>query len=220
MSLQEETDMNFAAVPERMALINVDMQNCFVAASSTSAPNGLAVLDRINQLAAVCRTAGILVIHARHVLRPDGSNMGVLREVVAVKEGMINQGAASAALHEGLVVDVRDILLDKPRFGAFHGTDLDLILRTRGIDSVMITGIATNVCCETTAREAMVRDYQVFFLSDGTTTFGMGNATGEELQKATLATLGFLFAQVLTVAEMIQKIKDSTVLANPDRETR
>jgi hypothetical protein len=48
----------------------------------------------------------------------------------------------------------------------------------------------------------------------------MGNATGEELQKATLATLGFLFAQVLTVAEMIQKIKDSTVLANPDRETR
>ena len=201
--------MNFAAVPERMALINVDMQNCFVAESPNSASDGLAVLDRINNLAAVCRTAGILVIHARHVLRPDGSNMGVLREVVAVKEGMINQGAASAALHEGLVVDAHDILLDKPRFGAFHSTDLDLILRTRGIDSVIITGIATNVCCETTAREAVVRDYQVFFLSDGTTTFGMGNATGAELQKATLATLGFLFAQVLTVAEMIQKIKDN-----------
>lgn len=201
--------MNFAAVPERMALINVDMQNCFVAASSISAPDGLMVLDRINRLAGVCRTAGILVIHTRHVLRPDGANMGVLREVVAVKEGMLNQGAASAALHEGLVVDARDILLDKPRFGAFYGTDLDLILRTHGIDSVMITGIATNVCCETTAREAMVRDYQVFFLSDGTTTFGMGNATGAELQKATLATLDFLFAQVLTVAEMIQKIKDN-----------
>jgi len=105
------------------------------------------------------------------------------------------------------VVDARDILLDKPRFGAFHGTDLELILRSRGIDTVIISGIATNVCCETTAREAMVRDFHVLFLSDGTTTFGMSNASAAELQKATLATLGSLFAQVLTVGEMVQKIR-------------
>jgi len=60
------------------------------------------------------------------VLRPDGSNTGVLGEMAPpVKEGIINKGAESAALHRGLVVDARDILLDKPRFGAFHGTDLD-----------------------------------------------------------------------------------------------
>lgn len=52
----------------------------------------------------------------------------------------------------------------------------------------------------------MVRDFHVFFLDDGTATFGMGNASAAELQKATLATLGFLFAQVLTVDEMIKKI--------------
>jgi isochorismatase family protein/alpha/beta hydrolase family protein len=85
------------------------------------------------------------------------------------------------------VVDPRDILLDKPRYGAFHGTDLDLILRARGIDTVIIAGIATNVCCETTAREAVVRDFRVFFLSDGTATFGKGDAsaaehTGKELE--------------------------------------
>ena len=123
----------------------------------------------------------------------------------------------SAALHKGLVVEPRDILLEKPRFGAFHGTDLDIILPTRGIDldmilptrgidTVIITGIATNVCYETTVREAMVRDFRVFFLSDGTTTFGMGNASGAELHKATLATLGSVFAQVLTVDELMQKI--------------
>jgi nicotinamidase-related amidase len=199
--------VDFAVVPERAALVNVDMQNCFVEGSPISAPDGLAVLHRINRFAAVCRTAGILVIHTSHVLRPDGSNMGVLGELAPpVKEGIVNKGAESAALHKGLVVDARDILLDKPRFGAFHGTDLELILRTRGIDTVIISGIATNVCCETTAREAMVRDFHVFFLSDGTATCGMGNASAAELQKATQATLGFLFAQVLTVDDMSQKI--------------
>ena len=200
--------VDFAVVPERTALINVDLQNCFVQGYPISAPDGPVVLERINRLAAVCRAAGILVIHTSHVLRPDGSNTGVLGEMAPpVKEGILNKGSESAALHTGLVVDARDILLDKPRFGAFHGTDLELILRSRGIDTVIISGIATNVCCETTAREAMVRDFHVFFLSDGTTTFGLGNASAAELQKATLATLGSLFAQVLTVDEMVQKIR-------------
>jgi len=58
--------------------------------------------------------------------------------------------------------------LEKPRFGAFHAAHLELLLRARGIDTLIITGIATNVFCETTAREAAVRDFRVFFLSDGT----------------------------------------------------
>jgi nicotinamidase-related amidase len=203
--------VDFAVVPERTALVNVDMQNCFVEGSPISAPDGLAVLDRINRFAAVCRTAGVLVIHTSHVLRPDGSNMGVLGEMAPpVKGGIINKGAKSAALHKGLVVDARDILLDKPRFGAFHGTDLELTLRARGIDTVIISGIATSVCCETTAREAVVRDFHVFFLSDGTATGGMGDVSPAELQKAALTTLGFLFAQVLTVDEMSQKIRRAT----------
>ena len=55
--------VDFAVVPERTALINVDLQNCFVQGYPISAPDGLAVLDRINRLAAACRAAGILVIH-------------------------------------------------------------------------------------------------------------------------------------------------------------
>ena len=107
-------------------------------------------------------------------------------------------------------IDPRDILLDKPRFGAFHGTDLELILRTRGIDTLIISGVATNVCCETTAREAAVRDFRVFFLSDGTATAPMGNLSAEQLQNATCTTLGFLFAEVLTVDQMIAKVQASS----------
>ena len=119
------------------------------------------------------------------MLRTDGSNSGVLGEIAPiVQEGIINRGLKSSALHKGLVVDPCDILLEKPRFGAFHGTDLELILRSRGIDTIIVTGIATNVCCETTAREAAVRDFRVFFLSDGTTTFGIGDVSAGQLQRA------------------------------------
>jgi nicotinamidase-related amidase len=198
---------NFSATPTRTALINVDMQNCFLEGYPISAPDGLLILERVNRLAAACRKAGVLVIHASIVVRADGSNLGVLGEFSQpVKDGILNKGSESSALHQGLVIDPRDILLDKPRFGAFHGTDLELILRSRGIDTLIIAGVATNVCCETTAREAAVRDFHVFFLSDGTATAPMGDLSAEQLQSATCTTLGFLFAEVLTVDQMIAKL--------------
>ena len=121
---------DFPVVPERMALINVDMQNCFVDGYPVSAPDGLELQERINRLAAACRAAGIAVVHCSHVVRPDGSNIGVMGELIPpVREGMIDKGSRSAALHDGLAVEDGDILLDKPRFGAFHGTDLEMVLR-------------------------------------------------------------------------------------------
>jgi ureidoacrylate peracid hydrolase len=196
--------VDFPVVPARTALVNVDLQNCFVA----GAPDGLATLDRINRVAAGCREAGILVIHTSHVLRPDGSNMGVLGELVPkIRAGLLNKGAESAALHPGLVIDSRDLLLEKPRFGAFHGTDLELILRARGIDTIIVSGISTPVCCDTTAREANARDFRVLFLSDGTAATG---SEATQYQKATLDVLGGLFAQVLTVDELLRKIAAAT----------
>ena len=84
---------HFPIVPERTALINVDMQNCFVEGSPFSAPDGLEVLDRINRVAESCRAAGIVVIHTKHVLRSDGSNIGVLGEIAPiVNQGVISKG--------------------------------------------------------------------------------------------------------------------------------
>jgi ureidoacrylate peracid hydrolase len=195
---------DFAVIPSRMALVNVDIQNCFV---EGSAPEGQIVLERINGLAEVCREAGIPVFHLRHAL-PPGMDPGVLGEIFpTVKtDGFLGRDAQTAAFHKDLVRDPRDILLEKPHFGGFQDTNLELLLRRRGIDTIIITGIETNVCCETTAREAMVRDFRVFFLSDGTTTGGVPGISREELQRASLATLGFCFAQVLTVDEMKRKI--------------
>ncbi len=200
--------LDFSVVPQRTALINVDLQECFVRESPISAPDGPVVMKRLNQLGEVCRHAGITVIHTRFALRPDGSNLGLLGETSPpARAGIFNEDAQSARLDDEVVVRGEDIIIDKPRFGAFFGTELEQILRDRGIDTLIIGGIATNLCCETTAREAMQREFRVFFLSDGTATADMGGLSAEELQRASLATLGFLFAQVLSVDEMIEKIE-------------
>jgi nicotinamidase-related amidase len=154
-----------------------------------------------------------LVVHTRHVLRPDGSNLGVLGELMPwIREGVLNEDAESAALHEELEVDPHDLIVEKPRFGAFYGTDLEQTLRKQGTDTLIISGISTPVCCDTTAREATSRDFRVLFLSDGTATAGSGAAP---LQKATLEIVNDTFAQVLTIEETRRKIShavsDTTV---------
>lgn len=199
--------MNFPVVPQRMALINVDMQNIFV---DRLQERGLALLERINSFAAVCRESGILVIHTRQIVRDDASKAGVMGEILPTVPERFNINASSAALHPNLLVDAHDIILDKPRYGAFYATDLELILRSHAIDTVIITGLTTSICCETTAREAMVRNFRVFFLNDGTATHAIGDLSADEVQRASLATLGAGFAQVLTMDEMIEKIQKAS----------
>jgi nicotinamidase-related amidase len=202
---------NFPVDPARMALLNVDMQNLFVEDSPVAAPSGRGVLKQVNTLIDVCRKSRVQIIHTSHVLRDDHSNVGIMGEIVPpISLEMIKKSAPSSFLHAELNVADEDILLDKPRFGSFQSTDLGMVLRSRGIDTVMISGIATNLCCETTAREANARDFRVFFLSDATATFPIGDVSAEEIQKVTCATLGFAFAQVLTTTEMIAKLESAS----------
>jgi ureidoacrylate peracid hydrolase len=202
----------FAIDPSKTALLVVDMQNCFVENSPFAAPKGPETLDRLNDLGEACRARGIQVIHTVHVVRPDHSNVGVLGEIMPpVAAGVIDDGNESAELHPRLEVAEEDIVLKKPRFGAFHGTDLEPILRSKGIETLIIGGIATNVCAETTAREANARDFRVLFLSDGTATFGLpdaglGVSSEEEVQRVTCNIIGFAFGEVLTVADATERI--------------
>jgi len=204
-----DTMTDFKFDPRRTALLNIDMQNCFVENSPVAATRGREILPRINKLAEICRKRGALVIHTVHVVRPDGSNTGVMGVIIpAIAAGLINKGNKQAELHPGIMVGKHDIVLEKPRYGAFHGTDLDLILRNRGIDTVIITGICTNVCCETTAREANMRDYKVFFIGDATATFNTPEASADQIQPIVLATLKAAFAQIEDTASMIRKLEE------------
>ena len=90
-----------------------------------------------------------------------------------------------------------DVVVTKHRFGAFESTDLDLVLRSRGIRTVIMTGVATNVCVETTARQAFLKDYYVVFTSDCTATY-----TQPE-HDTTLLNIDNYFGQVVTSDDVI-----------------
>lgn len=90
-----------------------------------------------------------------------------------------------------------EVVVTKHRYGAFEGTDLDLVLRSRGIRSVIMTGVATNVCCETTARQAFLRDYYVVFTSDCTATFSQAQ------HDATLFNIDQFFGEVASSEQVI-----------------
>lgn len=201
----------YPVIPSRMALVNIDMQNAFVEGTPLSAPNGKRIIEPINRLAEACRKAGIMVIHTLHVTRADGSNLGTMGELCEpVRAGYIREGSETAKLHPGIEVKKGDILLYKPRYGAFTGTDLDQLLRANGRDTIIITGICTNVCCETTAREAGMRDYHVFFMNDATETFPIGNVSVDDIKRVVHATLSSLFANVIPLDEMISRIEKAS----------
>jgi ureidoacrylate peracid hydrolase len=123
---------------------------------------------------------------------------------------LYTEGTPTAELHDALDVAPNDLIVNKTRYGAFHGTDLAQQLRERGIDTVIVSGIATNICCETTAREASQHDFRVVFLSDGTATKEMNGVPAHDLQRATLASLGMVFAQIATINEVDDKLRTST----------
>ncbi len=100
--------VRYPLAPKRAALLNVDMQNCFVENSPIAAQDGMAILERVNRLASECRAAGTTVIHTAHLLREDGSNAGLLAEnVEAVRSGVINKGSVSSRLHPALNIEAK-----------------------------------------------------------------------------------------------------------------
>lgn len=202
--------VDFALSPGKTALLNVDLQRFFVDSPMLAPGEGLAVVDRVNRIAQACRSAGLLVVHTRSWMRRDGSNLGLVREFVPpYLYEQYTEGSPNVELHDALDVEDGDVILDKPRYGAFTGTDLELILHARGVDSVVITGIATNICCETTAREAAQRDLKVLFVKDATATMDIGDLSAEDIKRATCASLGALFAQIVTVDQTIEMITKS-----------
>jgi isochorismate hydrolase len=173
------------------ALLAIDMQNFFHRIAQP-------VLENILRVIQSCRQKNIPVIFTQHGHTKPESDGGVLREWWGE---LIISGTEDWKFLPEIRIDPKDTVIPKKRYSAFFRTDLDKILRSRKIRDLIISGVMTNLCCETTARDAFVRDYRVFFLIDGT-------ATGRsELHLATLKNLGFGFACLITCDELIQTLK-------------
>lgn len=182
--------------PKRSCLLVVDMQNYFLDRKSpTFTPGGLAVLPNVQRLIKGFRQKGLPVIYTAHQHKSSQMDGGILGWWW---EGMIMEGTKDAQIHPHLTPLPQEKVVSKHRYSAFYNTDLEIVLRCLNISDLIITGVMTNLCCESTARDAYFRDYRVFFVMDATGT------VDEELHLATLKNLAFGFAYVADTEEILR----------------
>jgi nicotinamidase-related amidase len=170
------------------------------------------MVPRLVEALQLCRSAGIKVIYTTHAHRRDGSDMGLfaMHQPIAARTVTVD-GTWGIEIYPEVAPAAGEHVIKKHRYSGFFGTDLDIILRGWGVDTVIISGTTTENCCHATARDAMFHNYRVVFLSDATATYdypdrGYGPMPNEQVHHATLVILADSTAHVMSVAEMARRI--------------
>ncbi len=183
--------------PERAALFVLDMQDYFLAESSHAfIPSAPAILPGVQALVATFAACRRPIIFTCHENTPDDAcQMGTWwHELLAPNSSL-------AGIATGFDTSLGR-LVRKHQYDAFHKTRLEAMLRAKGVSQVVVTGVMTHLCCETTARSGFMRGFEVFFCVDGTATYN------EEFHHATVLNLAHGFAVPVLVDEVLAGFKD------------
>lgn len=180
----------------KTALLVIDMQHFFLDPDGAGfTAGGPAIIPNVSRILQEFRRCRRPVIYTAHVHDPQGSDAGILGWWW---DEACLEGTAEAQIHPVLAPLPGEKVVYKHRYSAFFGTDLDIVLRCLGIQDLVITGVMTNLCCESTARDAYFRDYRVFFVLDGT------GSVNEEFHLGSLRNLAYGFAYVTTTREVLR----------------
>jgi ureidoacrylate peracid hydrolase len=193
--------------PTKTAHLIVDLQNGFMAPGQpVEIAAAREIVPDVNRISTALRVAGGLNVFIQYVIN-DSAKQGwsswfeyfssaARREEL---DACFAEGSFGWQLWPGLDIQPGDLKVQKTRFGAFvpGSSALHEILQARGIDTLIVTGTATNVCCESTARDAMQMNYKVIFVADGNAT------TTDAEHNATLNNMAAIFADVMTTDELV-----------------
>ena len=163
--------------PAKTALVVVDMQNAFMLPGVAHSPCLMAqdIVPNINRLAQAVRDTGGTVVWIKTAYTDDTlENWSTLYGMLGPggterRAKALTRGSKGYELWPELEVDAEDLTVEKNRYSAFiqNSSNLADVLRSRGLDTVLITGTVTNVCCESTARDAMMLNFRTIMVTDG-----------------------------------------------------
>jgi len=231
-----------AIEPSRTAVIVVDMQNDFGAEGGMFERAGIdiapiqATVGPTARVLAAARHAGMTVIYLKMELRPDLSDAGgpaspnwlkhqrlAIGETVTAPDGtesriLIRETWNTQILPE-LAPRAGDIVISKQRYSGFYGTDLDVILKSLGINHLVFTGCTTSVCVESTLRDAMFRDYRCLVLSDCVAE-PIGNGLVRTNHEASLLVIERLFGWVSDSSALLDALVAAPLPAAGSRASR
>lgn len=190
-TLSEQVD------PKIAALLVIDMQNDFCHPEGVSGKRGrqlnmsIEMAPRLEAFIRACRGVSMPVIFVQTIHYPWTDSLSWVRRLDRDSgDSVCRPGTWGAEFYAGIQPKNNDVVITKHRYSAFRGTDLDMILRSRGIRSLLISGVGTNVCVESTLRDGYMRDYHIVLLEDCV------GATDLELHKATLKNVTLHFGTV------------------------
>jgi gluconolactonase len=200
-------------IARKTALIIQDLQNDVItdggAFASSGAPTHAKsqnIVQNVSRLAREMRRAGSVVIHVHYIVEPGAAGLQLnapLFRNLAETKAMV-RGTWGAAPVDGLQPQPGDLVVEKMRMNAFHGTRLDTILRGYGIDSLVITGAWTNMSIEHTARHGADAGYEIVVATDGTSTIN------NEWQNAAINFALQNIAERLSCEDIIRALSGST----------
>ena len=182
--------------PSRAALVVCDMQAYFLdPASHAYVPSSGAILEGIVQLIELAYTFGRPIIFTQHLNNKDNAGM-----MSAWWKDLITAENPRHRIIPEIDVSL-GTLIQKSQYDAFYQTDLDKLLRDKGVSQVIICGVMTHLCCETTARSAFMHGFEVFFPVDGTATYNL------MFHRASLMNLAHGFATIVMMKDLITAIR-------------
>ena len=201
--------------PAHAALLIVDMQKDFCIETMATAGTGRdlsrtkAIIPSLEKLRRGARDAGVLVVHVGFVTFPDhlsdgGPWLAQRRRSPYANESIAMEGSEGAQFIDELAPEDGEVAVRKHRYSGFAGTNLDLILRARGIRTCIVTGVSTNVCVESTFRAAFDLGYYVVVPRDATASWSA------ELGEAALANVTHRFGLVTSVDEILRIWRDAS----------
>ena len=189
-------------VPGKTALVVVDMQNAFMLPGVAHAPclTAQEIVPNINRLARAVRETGGTVVWIKTAYTDDTlENWSTLYAMLGAKgtekrAKALTRGSKGYELWPDLEVRDGDLTVEKNRYSAFiqGSSDLAEVLRARGLDTVLITGTVTNVCCESTARDAMMLNFKTVMVTDGNA------AVTDEDHNASLTAFYLIFGDIMS----------------------
>ena len=202
--------------PRKTALIVVDMQNGFLVEEVAAAhiPVAVEIVPNVNRLAAAVRRTGGKVFWIKQTVDADSAvawSEWLAMMTPATRHNLVANlapGSRGHQLHSGLEVKPEDEMVQKYRFSAFvqGASDLPQRLRAQGYDTVLITGTVTNVCCESSARDAMMLNFKTVMVSDANA------ARTDEEHNATLSTFYAIFGDVMDTDQVIRRLEAGAAL--------
>ncbi len=177
------------------ALLVLDMQDYFLSPDSQAfIPSAPAIVPGINRLINLFADAGRPVIFTRHLNTLE--NAGPMKHWW---RNMIMENNPRSRITSALNLATGTILI-KSQYDAFHQTELNTLLKRRNVSRVIITGVMTHLCCESTARSAFMHGYEVVFTIDGTATYN------EQFHYATLLNLAHGFVTPVLIDQIIDRL--------------